>query len=140
MVNEQRTEEEKLTRAPIVVILGGKEYKVAPLVIRDSREWRKKVVELIAPLPGLININTDDEKGFGEALNQLLVAMPDQVLELFFEYAKDLDRKEIEGAATDAELKDAFAEVMKIAFPLAEAVPATMLRIFPPAPKKKPSR
>ena len=125
----ERTEEQKVAQASIVVTLGGKTYEIAPLVIRDSREWRKKAIALIAPLPGIAGITIDDEKGFGDALTQLLVTMSDQVVDLFFEYAKDLDKEEIEGIATDAELRDAFAEVMKIAFPLAEALPAAMTRM-----------
>ncbi len=136
-----RTEEQKIVQASIEVILGGKRYELAPLVIRDSRVWRKKVIELIAPLPGLVDLNTDDAEGFGNALTQLLVTMPDQVGDLFFEYAKDLDRDEIEDVATDAELRDAFNEVIKIAFPLAEAAPAAMERIVPvPKTTKKRSR
>ena len=124
-----RTEEEKLVRAPIVVILGGNKYEIAPLVIRDSREWRKKAIALMAPLPGLIKTNTDDMDAFGKVLAELLVTMPDQVLDLFFEYAKDLNRKEIEGIATDAEMAEAFGEVVKIAFPLAESLPKAMERL-----------
>lgn len=135
----ERTEEQKVARTPIVVILGGKEYEIAPLVIRDSREWRKKVIDLIAPLPGLVDITSDDAEGFGAALTQLLVTIPDQVVTLFFEYAKDLKKEEIEGIATDAELRDAFQEVVKVAFPLAETIPATMTQIFP-SPKAKGSR
>jgi len=137
-----RTEDQKVVRAPIVVILGGKEYEVKPLVIRDSREWRHKIIKLMAPLPGLVDITSDDPKGFEVALTQLLVTIPDQVGDLFFEYAKDLNKKEIEGIATDAELRDAFAEVRKVAFPLAEALPAAMTQILP-TPKttrKKNSR
>ncbi len=131
----ERAEEQIVAQAGIKVILGGKEYSIAPLVIRDSREWRQKVIKLIAPLPNLVKITTDDSEGFGEALSQLLVFMPDQVLELFFEYAKDLNREEIEGVATDAELRDAFSEVMKIAFPLAEAVPAAIVQMAPKTKK-----
>jgi len=126
----ERTEEDKIVQAGIKVILGGREYEICPLVIRDSREWRQKVIKLIAPLPELVNITTDDTKGFGEALTQLLVTIPDQVASLFFDYAKDLNREEIEGVATDAELRDAFAEVIKIAFPLAEALPEAMMRML----------
>ena len=130
----ERTEEEIVAQAGIKVILGGKSYEVAPLVIRDSRTWRQKVIKLIAPLPSLVTISTDDAEGFEEALTQLLVTMPDQVADLFFDYAKDLNQEDIESVATDAELRDAFAEVIKIAFPLAEALPATMAQIVP-APK-----
>ena len=125
-----RTEEQKITQAPIVVILGGKEYEIAPLVIRDSREWRKKAIALIAPLPGFSKVTTDDMESFGQALTTLLVTMPDQVIDLFFEYAKDLNREEIENIATDAEMAKAFQEITKVAFPLAQSAPEVMMRLY----------
>ena len=42
-----RTEEEKLCKAAIVVVLGGKEYQIEPLVIRDSRVWRGQVAKAL---------------------------------------------------------------------------------------------
>ena len=127
----KRTEDDKLCQAGIKVILGGKEYDVRPLVIRESREWRAKVIKLIAPLPEYAKVTMDKAADFEKVLTLMLVAMPDQVIELFFEYAKDLDRKEIEDKATDDELRKAFNEVIKIAFPLASALPETMTQIFP---------
>jgi len=126
----ERTEEEKITQAGIKVILGGKEYEVRPLVIRDAREWRKKVIALIAPIPSLAKVSTDTPEDFGKALTTLLVTMPDQVLDLFFEYARDLDRSSIEGIATDAELAVAFQEVIAIAFPLAQSAPDVVTRLY----------
>ena len=122
---EKRTEEEIVAKAVIEVTLGGKKYEIAPLVIRDSREWRKKVIGLLAPLPSLVNTTMDinNPEAFGEALKTLMVAMPDQVLDLFLEYAKDLNQKDIENTATDAEIAFAFEEVIKVAFPLAESLP-----------------
>ena len=125
----KRSEEQIVTQAPIVVILGGKEYEIPPLVIRDSREWRKKVIALIAPLPQLVKTTMDDSEDFGNVLTQMMVAMPDQVLDLFFEYAKNLDREEIEGMATDAEISKAFDEVIKVSFPLAESPAKVMGRL-----------
>ena len=124
-----RSEEDKVTQATIDVTLGGKEYKIAPMVIRDSREWRKKVIKLIGPLPGLVNINTDDAGGFEQALTALLVTMPDEVIALFFEYAKDLNQEEIEAVATDAEIAKAFEEVIAVAFPLAQSAPDIVKRV-----------
>ena len=124
-----RTEEQKVVRASIVVILGGKEYEVAPLVIRDSREWRKKVIGLIAPLPRLVKVTMDNPEDFESVLTQMMVTMPDQVIDLFFEYAKNLNREEIEGIATDAEMAKAFEEVVKVSFPLAESLPKVMGRL-----------
>ena len=126
---EKRTEDEIVTQASIEVILGGKTFKIAPLVIRDSRGWRKKVVDLIMPLPSMVKVTMDDEEDFGKVLNQILVTNPDQVIDLFFEYAKTLDREEIEGIATDAEIAAAFQEVIKIAFPLAQSPMKVMERL-----------
>jgi len=124
-----RTEEQKVSQANIEVILGGKKYEIAPQVIRDSREWRKKVIALIAPLPSLVNITMDEPEDFERALTQMMVIMPDQVLDIFFEYAKDLDREEIEGVATDAEISQAFLEVVELAFPLAQSLPKAMSKL-----------
>ena len=129
MVKGKRTEEEKLVRAPIEVILGGKGFRIAPLVIRESREWRKKVVDLIIPLPNMIKTTMDDPDAFGKVLKDILVTQPDQVIDLFFEYAKDLNREEIENIATDAEMTKAFEEVIKVAFPLAESLPRVVKRL-----------
>ena len=124
-----RTEEQKLIQANIVVILGGKEYPVKPLVIRESREWRKKVIGLIAPLPQLVKTTMDDTQDFENVFNQMMIVMPDQVLDFFFEYAKELDRGEIEDIATDAEMAKAFEEVVKVAFPLAQSLPKVLERL-----------
>ena len=126
----ERTEEQKVARAPIVVILGGKEYEIAPLVIRDSREWRRKVIKLVAPITQITKTSTDTPEDFEQALTTLLVTMPDQVIDLFFEYAKDLNKEEIEAVATDAEMAQAFREVIAIAFPLAQSVPEVVMRIY----------
>ena len=127
--NEKRSEEEVVARAPIKVTFADKEYEIAPLVIRDSREWRKKVTDLIAPLPSLVKVTMDETEDFGKVLTQMMVTMPDQVLDLFFQYAKDLDRQEIEGIATDAEMAIAFNEVIKAVFPLAESPFLVMKRL-----------
>lgn len=126
-----RSEEDKLCQAGIKVILGGKEYSIPPLVIRESREWRGKVIKLIAPLPEYANVTIDEAEKFEKVLSLMLVDMPDQVLNLFFEYAKGLNREEIENTATDEELTQAFNEVVKIAFPLARALPEAMTQILP---------
>ena len=125
----ERTEDEILVQAGTTVILGGVQYEVPPLVIRESREWRRKVIALIAPLPDMVKVTTDNPDDFGAVLEKMLVTMPDQVVELFFDYAKKLDREEIEGKATDAELAIAFQEVIKVAFPLAESLPKVMARL-----------
>jgi hypothetical protein len=122
MVRKVRTEEDKVCRATIMVMLGGKEHQICPLVIRDSRIWRKGVAEALAQLPRYASITTEDPDAFGAAMLAMLVDMPDTVADLFFGYAKDLNREEIEAVATDAELAQAFKEVTSIAFPLVESL------------------
>ncbi len=126
-----RTEEEKVAQALITVTFGGEEYQVKPLVIKDSREWRAKVIKLIAPLPQVVSTKIDTPDEFEQMLTELLVTTPDQVIDLFFEYAKDLKREDIESVATDAELAKAFEEVLAVAFPLAESAPKVITRLYP---------
>jgi len=125
----ERTEEQKVAQAPIVVTLGGKDYEIAPLVIRDSRVWRKNYAEATAPLFELVNAAIENTEDFGNVVKQMMVIMPDKVIDLFFEWAKDLNREEIEGLTTDAEMAVAFGEVVKIALPLSESLPKAMARL-----------
>ena len=132
-MSSKRTEDQIIAQAGIEVILGGASFKIAPLVIRDSRAWRAKLIPMIAKLPSLIGITIDTEnpEGFEKALSQMMLDMPDQIVDLFFEYAKDLNRDEIESTATDAEIALAFSEVLKVAFPLAQSPLETMKHLSP---------
>jgi hypothetical protein len=121
-----RSEEDKVCQSPLEVILGGETYEVKPLVIAEARKWRKEVAKLIGSLPRYANVTTDAPDAFADAIGGLLVAMPDAVGDLFFGYARDLDREAIEQVATEAELAKAFEQVMEIAFPLARALGTAM--------------
>jgi len=87
------------------------------------------VASLLSSLPQYTSVTTDTPDEFGEALNAVMVALPDKVVDLFFLYAKNLPREEIEKTATDAELAKAFEQVVEIAFPLAQSVTKTMERL-----------
>ena len=125
----ERTEEQKVTSSPITVILGGESYEIKPLVIRESRRWRTQVVEALSVIPGYARATTDDTELFTNALNAMLVQMPDKVLDLFFDYAPDLDRDHIESVANDSEVAEAFEQVVSIAFPLAQSLVGTMVKL-----------
>ncbi len=122
----ERTEEDKVLQSPIEVKLGGRTYKIKPLVIRDAREWRKKAADLFGCIPQRMAVTTDQPQEFEAIMQALLVSTPDAVADLFFGYAKDLPREEIEARATEAELGAAMAEVFKIAFPLLRSLTAGM--------------
>ena len=125
----KRTEEQKLFQEGVTVVLGCKEYEVKPLKIRESRVWRGKFAELTGQLARHAKVTTDNPDAFEGAVKALLVTMPDQVADLFFEYASNLDRKAIEEEATDAEVAQAFQEVVALAFPLAGALTEAMLKV-----------
>lgn len=108
MVN--RSEEDKLIQKPLKVILGGKEYNIAPLVIKYSGEWRKKSLPLIQ---FLIGYGRKSEDEMLDAVTELYTTKTDEIIESFFEYARfdNKTREEVEGIATDGEIIIAFMEV-----------------------------
>jgi hypothetical protein len=125
-MESQRTEEDKLLRAGIVVILGGVEYSIPPLVIREAAIWRKKLASLLGKLPAYASTTTDNPAAFETAITAMLVSVPDEMTDLFFSYAKGLDRQEIEGTANEIELATAFGSVLKVAFPLVAGLTEAM--------------
>lgn len=104
----ERTEEEKILHAPIVVILGGEEHKIAPLVLRRSGEWRKKYAYLYGYLIGY----SEDGALTQKRVTELFTTKMDEVIEGFFAYAWKLNREDIEEVATDGEVLGAFLEVL----------------------------
>lgn len=124
-----RTEDEKLSRSPVKVILGGKEYEIKPLVIEKAREWRKKLAVLFNKFPALANVTSDDAKGFEAAMNTVIGSLPDEMVDLFFAYAVDLNRKEIEVIANEIEIAQAFEAIMEIALPLVHSLTVAMKRL-----------
>ena len=125
----KRSEEDKVFRSSITVTLGGVEYDIEPLVIRDAREWRKKFSKLLGKLPTFANTTTDDPESFQKAVDAMLVAMPDEITDLFFAYAKDLDREAIESSATEAEVARAIDAVMEVAYPLLGSLTGALRRM-----------
>jgi len=138
---EERTEDQKLFHDPIVVVFAGKEYKIKPLPMKLSREWRQRVHKLITEYPKATRTKEGKPEEFGKAIENLMVNMPDELVNLFFDYARDLPREEIEAAGTDNEFLVAWGQVMEIGFPLLRGL-ATAIGILapppaPPATKKK---
>ena len=117
-----RTEEQIVAQAPILVHFGSIEYKVKPLVIKDAREWRKKLADMMGQLSPAVNATTDNPKQFQEGINSLFVSMPDKIIELVFDYGKDLPKDAVEAVATDEEMAQAFESILEVAFPLARSM------------------
>jgi len=117
-----RTEEDKIMKAPLVVVLGGQEYEVKPLVIVEAREWRKKLAALFGKITKNAGVDSNTPEQFEDALNSIMMTVPDEMIDLFFAYAKDLNREEIEQVATESEIQVALMQVMDIALPLIKGI------------------
>ena len=113
-----RTDEDKILQVGATVILGGQKYLVLPLAIKYSWPWCSKVVDLLKDVPKYSTISSDDPEAFSEGFKALMVGKPKEIVDLFFEYAKDLKREEIEEKASSAEVVAAFEEVLKLESPL----------------------
>jgi len=131
----ERTEEQKIFHEPIKVVFGGKEFEVEPLTIKDSRVWRAKVWEVMVELPKTTKVSSAEPDKFEAALKSMLVSTPDTVIDLFFAYAKNLNREEIEGIATETEMAIAWQKVAELAFPLLPGLVKTIGMAAPPKTK-----
>ena len=120
-MSQKRSEDQIVTQAPIMVSFGGKEYELKPLVIKESREWRRKFAEVLGTLPLFVNV-ADTTKHFQEVINGMFLDVPDKVIDLIFAYAADLPRDEIEAVATDVEMSVAFERILEVAFPLSRSM------------------
>ncbi len=114
---KERSEEEKVLQLPVMVVFGGKKHEIKPLPLKLAVPWVKEVAEMLVGTVSLAGVSSDNSKEFGVALSDLLIKSPEKVVNLFFQYAKDLNREEIEGTATTSELITAFEEVMKLERP-----------------------
>jgi len=127
----KRTEEDKIFQNEILIILGGKEYKIKPLVIKQSRKWRANFAKLFGDLQQYTKITTDTPDKFEDAIKTILMVMPDKIVDLVFEYAPGLNREEIENSATDAEMAKVFVQFMEVALPLARSLTGVMSKLSP---------
>lgn len=118
---QKRSEDDKVTQSPTIVKFGGKDYEIYPLVIKESKKWRAKFAEVLRGLPLFVNA-VDTTENFERVINGMFLDVPDQVMDLIFDYAKNLPKDEIEAVATDAEMADAFAVIIEMAFPLTRSM------------------
>jgi hypothetical protein len=80
-----RTEDDILSRAPIVVKLGDKDYSIPLLAVMAQREWRKKLFAELAPLLEAFNF-TVDGKSMASGLTAALLNFPEKLCDLVFLY------------------------------------------------------
>jgi hypothetical protein len=114
---KSRSEEDILSRTPIRVRLGDKDYDIPLLGINAQRKWRQKLgVDLEAIIK---NFNQRDvsEKAMLNGLAGALVEFPEKLADLVFAYGTELPKDEILEKATEEQIAAAFSAIMVVAFP-----------------------
>lgn len=110
----------------VQVTLGGKEYNIRALKMRQSKEWRDKVkepfgslVDALQAAPNIELTSMADLSTLVDVVKDLVLGSFDLVLDLLFQYSPELaaDRERIETEGYDEEAVEAFVEVLKLAFP-----------------------
>lgn len=118
----KRTTTDKPCHRPIDVELGGKHYKVEQLPIKGTTEWLGKYGEYMSGVANAqsVNLAAASPHELTEGLTKLMCHSPVQMVNIFFEYARNLApvREEIEERATHWEIFMALEEIMSIANPL----------------------
>lgn len=123
-----RTEEQKVLKAPIVMLFGEKKYEVKPLTLTPARLWREKLNEAMAPIAD----SFQQSSGLvSRGLAQALLQFPEKMLELICAYSPELDRKTIEENATEEQLVTAWSDLMVVAYPFLAPLVMVMRNIQP---------
>jgi len=112
-----RSEQDVLAAAPIAVTLGGRERLLPPLSIRRNREWKRELAQAVGMSWAAFGQAGTDDTG---SIIGLVAGATDTMLDLLIAY--DLSgalggREWIEDNASDAEVYDAFKEVLAVAYP-----------------------
>ena len=123
-----RTENDKVAKVGIIVTFGGAEYEVKPLSIMYSSEWRKKAMPLIIYFINLSKMGTDDPAVMEGAISELFTTKIDEIIESFFEYARELDREAISKVATDDEIFNAFMAIFEAYVAPFGQIPGTLTK------------
>lgn len=101
-----------MSKEPLKVTLGSKQYELPILAITPMRKWRELVIESAREI-GALGVSLT---GLGAAF----VAFPEKIVELVFAYAPKLPREELlgdEAGATEEQFTLAFSEIASVAFP-----------------------
>lgn len=133
-----RNEADMISKAPIKVKLGEKEYSIPILTILPSREWRIKLNDEMAGIVDAFKPESVDGNVFGRGLASALIGFPEKMADLVFAYAGPiLPKDEVLASATEEQVGTAFSAIMEVAYPLvplAQAMKAA--RANPPATAK----
>lgn len=113
-----RTEDQVVSKAPVVVTFGQTKYELPLLGITAQKQWREKLSRVLVPIIEKFKPSaTPNTTAFG--LAGALLDFPEEILNMVLEYdtTKILDRAKISEEGTEEQLASAFSSVMQVAFP-----------------------
>ena len=122
MALKERTDDDKLSIAPIRVQFGGKPYEIPILKILNARSWREKFIATVAGMVGELGGEVTNIENFLGGFAFAFLRFPEKLADLVFAYDVTLPRAVIETDATEEELALAFSQIMLVAFPFASAL------------------
>ena len=131
-----RTEEDKVTHAPLNVKFGDTDYEIKPLGILQQRKWRKKTQEELGPLVNGLQVSTVNNRTVVAGLPAALAEFPEKMCDLVFSYAPNLPKEKILEEATEEQMTVAFGCIWELVFQafLVQLGSATELLKPSPAP------
>lgn len=129
-----RTEEQKLTMAPIEMKFGGEVYKVPPLKMGDAITWRAKLAEALTPIMDNFQQATGKvSDGMAQAVTQFPEVMTKLILD--YDLSKVINRERMMSEGTEEQLVAAWSDLMTVAYPF--LVPLMMVtQIVRPKPSR----
>ena len=128
----KKNPDDVLMSSPLTIVLGGVKYDIKPLTIREDNKWRKKMGELFGKYLGKqqeLTVDTDPNALMVQLLPILMSEGLDDIVELFFLYAKDLDKEEIETTCPSTEVISAAMEVFEFTLPLAMSIIKMLMKL-----------
>jgi len=114
----QRTDEQILTREPITIKLGDKDFKVKILALGKARTWRTTLLQVMSGvLASFKDVPTPGN--MAPALTAAMLTFPDKLHELVEAYSPEIasERDYILDNASDEQLASAYGKITAVAFP-----------------------
>jgi hypothetical protein len=120
---KERTEAEMISRSPLKVQLGGKDYDLPILNRVGARKWRELLMEKAREVLGALNTQISDIESLVGGLSTAMMLFPDKTADLIQAWSPELAKEALD-AATDEELSIALQQIIDVAFPYGPALRA----------------
>ncbi len=124
-MTEERSNVSKMNREPVIVSLGGTDYKLHPKNLLELRKWKQKALPIINKIQDVIEVmgvassetETIDMAEIFVKVKTFLFADMDDIIDLVFDWDETLPKDEILSTADEMEMLEAFKEVLSMSLP-----------------------